>query len=223
MTKSNTTIKAKNSLPMAVVMGAITIMLSACGSSDPLSPGIEYMPDMYRGMSYETYGEGPGFKDSVAAQGPVAGTVSQGQYANTPLSINEIPYPYPNTIEGYAQAASLKNPLEKTAVNVVSGKNLYTKMCIHCHGAAGDGKGTLMVAGDPFPVPSYYDAAHLAVTEGQMFHSIHYGKNMMGSHASQLNKEERWKIVMYVQELQRAGAPGVASAAPADTTAKAKS
>jgi hypothetical protein len=27
--------------------------------------------------------------------------------------------------------------------------------------------------------------------------------NTMGSHASQLNPEERWKVVMYVQELQK--------------------
>ena len=29
-----------------------------------------------------------------------------------------------------------------------------------------------------------------------------YGKGLMGSHASQLTKEERWKVVYYVQHLQ---------------------
>ena len=29
-----------------------------------------------------------------------------------------------------------------------------------------------------------------------------YGKGLMGSHASQLTKEERWKVVYYVQKLQ---------------------
>ncbi|RZK67088.1 MAG: cytochrome c, partial [Pedobacter sp.] len=28
--------------------------------------------------------------------------------------------------------------------------------------------------------------------------------NMMGSYASQLTPEERWKVVMFVQELQKA-------------------
>ena len=35
-----------------------------------------------------------------------------------------------------------------------------------------------------------------------MFHTITYGKNLMGSHASQLNNEERWKVIRYVQTLQ---------------------
>ena len=39
--------------------------------------------------------------------------------------------------------------------------------------------------------------------EGKIFHTITFGKNLMGSHASQLNHEERWKIVHYVQTLQR--------------------
>jgi hypothetical protein len=37
---------------------------------------------------------------------------------------------------------------------------------------------------------------------GTIFYSITYGKGMMGSHASQLNKEERWKVVHYVEKLQ---------------------
>jgi hypothetical protein len=39
--------------------------------------------------------------------------------------------------------------------------------------------------------------------EGKMFHSITYGRNIMGSYASQLNPEERWKVIMFVQTLQK--------------------
>jgi hypothetical protein len=44
-----------------------------------------------------------------------------------------------------------------------------------------------------------------------------YGKNNMGSHAAQLNYEERWKIIKYVWKLRAEQAPGAAPAA--DTTA----
>ena len=37
---------------------------------------------------------------------------------------------------------------------------------------------------------------------GHIFHAITYGLNAMGAHSSQLTEEERWKIVLYVQELQ---------------------
>ena len=35
-----------------------------------------------------------------------------------------------------------------------------------------------------------------------MFHTITHGKNAMGPHASQLNKDERWKVAMYVRTMQ---------------------
>jgi hypothetical protein len=42
-----------------------------------------------------------------------------------------------------------------------------------------------------------------------------YGKGLMGSHASQLNYDERWKIVRYVQELR-----GDKVEMPAETSAE---
>ena len=41
----------------------------------------------------------------------------------------------------------------------------------------------------------------------------------MGSHASQLNQTERWKVIMYVQTLQKL-VDATAAAAPADSTKK---
>ena len=36
--------------------------------------------------------------------------------------------------------------------------------------------------------------------EGHIYHAITYGLNAMGPHASLLNEEERWKVVLYIQE-----------------------
>jgi hypothetical protein len=35
-----------------------------------------------------------------------------------------------------------------------------------------------------------------------MFHSIYFGKGIMGSHASLINKAEIWKVILYIQKLQ---------------------
>ena len=60
-------------------------------------------------------------------------------------------------------------------------------------------------------VPHYNDGKMLRRPEcsnecelkaGHIFHSLTYGLNAMGPHSSQLSEEERWKIVLYVQELQ---------------------
>ena len=50
--------------------------------------------------------------------------------------------------------------------------------------------------------PSYFIDRILELSEGKMFHSIYYGKNLMGSYAGQLTKEERWKVVSYIKQLQ---------------------
>ena len=168
-------------------------MLTACGG-DPLQPGHEYMPDMYRSKSYETYTENHVFSNGIEAQQPVEGTVPRGYEL----------YPYKNTPEGYEKAgAELKNPLLFNESNTSSGKELYTNFCIHCHGESGKGDGK--VATNPkFPgPPPAFDGPQLSgLSEGKMFHTITYGKGNMGSHASQLTKEERWKIICYIQKLQ---------------------
>ena len=40
------------------------------------------------------------------------------------------------------------------------------------------------------------------ITDGSTYHVIMYGRNMMGSHASQLNDKERWQVVQYVSKLR---------------------
>ncbi|HMQ43796.1 MAG TPA: cytochrome c, partial [Mariniflexile sp.] len=35
-----------------------------------------------------------------------------------------------------------------------------------------------------------------------IYHTIHYGKNAMGSYANQLQEEERWQVVSYVLQLR---------------------
>jgi mono/diheme cytochrome c family protein len=191
-----------------------SLLLSGC-NKNPLSPGVEYMPDMYRGPALETYSETKvnGQLIPTAFQ-PVAGSIARGFE----------PYQFPNTPEGYEAAGiTLKNPLTNTTKAEEDGKVIFTKYCIHCHGEKGDGVGSIKVKGEPFPVPSYYDDVHKLLPDGKMFHTLHFGKGLMGGHASQLNKQERWEVVAYVNKLQREGlgekdASTTGSIQSADTT-----
>ena len=179
----------------AAALGVLVLAgLTSCGKKDQNSPGVEFFPDMYRSPSLEYYGVHTVDGDTlVSAKKPVAGTVARGY----------IPYMYPNTPEGYEQAGlNLHNPL--SAANrekwEAEGEVIYGKFCIHCHGATGAGDGK--VGGKlPGPPPAY-DGALKNLPEGKIFHSITYGKNSMGAHASQLSTEERWKLVYFVQKLQ---------------------
>lgn len=174
--------------------GLLLFIITSC-NDDPTKPGYEYMPDMYRSPSYETYSSNPNFGDSMTARRPVAGTIPRGF----------TPYPYPATAEGYEIAGKeYRNPLSPEETNIAEGKRLYQIFCVHCHGAEGKGDGS-MVQNGKFPPPPSYSGLLKDLPEGKMFHSITYGKNLMGPHATLLNPEERWKVILYIQTLQKLG------------------
>ena len=85
---------------------------------------------------------------------------------------------------------------------LANAKKLYAANCMHCHGDKGDGNGPMMQSGAYSGVPNYKDKTSLS--DGQLFYSIYYGKGMMGSHASLLNKKEIWSLVHYVRKFQDA-------------------
>lgn len=203
-----------------IISFAAVAQLASCTNDDPKKPGFEYMPNMYRSPSYETYSSNPLFADSSTARQPVAGTVARGD--NTYNDYDRLPYPFPNTPEGYEAAGTgFHSPLMKNDTTLAEGKTLYTNFCSHCHGAAGKGDGAVALNNGPVP-PAYDSETIKNLPEGKMFHSITWGKNMMGSHASQVTPTQRWKIIMYVQTLQHP-AGQTASATPADSTKNAGS
>jgi len=107
------------------------------------------------------------------------------------------------------------------ALEAESGKELYTQFCSHCHGEKGDGNGILMQREKILGIPGYGADKLPDITPGSIYHVIMYGKNNMGSHSSQLNYEERWKIIKYVWKLREDQAPGAAAPA-ADASAPAQ-
>jgi len=77
------------------------------------------------------------------------------------------------------------------------------KFCVQCHGSGGQGDGAVAQNPKwPGPPPAYDSPQLKDLPEGKIFFSITYGRNLMGPHASQINQEDRWKLVRYVQTLQ---------------------
>jgi mono/diheme cytochrome c family protein len=215
-------------LASLAVIAVSTLILGSC-TADADSSGLEYMPDMYRSPAiepYVDYGEVRGrenmdMKMKLSALVPPAGTVP---YFGTDSATVNLMLPYfrkanisfrethglfgadLTAADEYALAIADKNPVKLTFENseetFKKGKELYTAMCQHCHGEKGDGNGAMVTSGAYVGVPSYADRATLS--DGQMFYSIYYGKNAMGSHSSQLNKKEIWTLVHYVRKFQNA-------------------
>ena len=109
-------------------------------------------------------------------------------------------YDYPNSEEGYQMAKdSLKAPFAATEESLNKGGVTYAIYCSTCHGVEGDGMGTLVKNEKFLGVPNYKDRD---ITEGSIYHVIMHGRNLMGSHASQMTEEERWNVVHYVGQLR---------------------
>lgn len=205
-------LNAMKNTTLFAVLG--TVLLASCGGEKD-SPGIEYMPDMYRSPSVEAYvdyGQDPYYFDDelvksqrntqsarLAPEGTIAwsGDASKAMY--------NFPYPYTNDTTGYSRAGrELRSPIAMTKESVEKGKVIYTKFCLHCHGETGAGDGKVISEGG-HPPPGAYSGPLKDLPEGKMFHTITYGKGMMGSHAGQLSKEERWTVIQYVKYLQLGG------------------
>lgn len=201
-----------------IIIGCIVtgLLLLSCNKVRR-SPGRAYMPDMAYSRAYETYAS----TEALQKKGihynamPVEGTVARGDT----LSV----YPYKNDSAGYVNSKNITNPLPALdAVQFKEATRLYLVYCGICHGEKLDGNGPLWNAGNgPFPAAPrnlVSDPITVNMAEGTMFHSITYGKNLMGSYASQLSTKQRWMVIHYIKEKQAASKP--APIQPVADTAK---
>jgi len=209
---------------------SLTVSLLGC-KADGNYPGVEYSPQMYHSVGYEPlsqitpdgiasgilesnyyvtnslpYNDYQG-KTPINMKEPVAGTVKR-QY-NPTVNTGKVTYTIGDKLLFYnlhkdsieMASATLKNPLPQTDEVVERGKELYTQYCYPCHGEKGDGNGKV---GKVYKgVPNYATGRYATMTEGHIFHVITHGKGRMWSHKGQISPEDRWKIVRYVQQLQK--------------------
>lgn len=206
MKRSMLAMNKTNMFGAAMVAVALSAIVSACGektirSKTTRSTGWEFSRNMYDPIGYNPDQPNRNFVNGATAQVPPAGT--------TPVGFIRFSQ-YPNTAEGYEAAGNeLVNPLVRNEDNLKHGAMLYKSFCSPCHGLEGHGDGTI-VNMEKFPPPPSYatgtssrGGAMKDLSDGKIYHTIVHGLNLMGSHASQLSPDERWKVVMYVHELQK--------------------
>ena len=190
---------------LAITFLAAVVTLTSCDDVKR-TPGSIYMPDMAYSRAYETYAD----HSNLAAKGinytamPVAGTIARG---------HEMPFTIPMDKAGdtvnYVASKAVPNPIDSMSVaETAEAERLYLINCGICHGAKLNGNGPLYKDGNgPYPAkPATLvgDAKYENMPAGQMFYSVAYGKNLMGSYASQLSRHQRWMIIKYIKDKQAA-------------------
>ncbi len=180
-----------------IILLLVTAVLSSCNHHQEKTYW-DYMGnfDMYYSKAYESYSPNPVFKDGKTLQKPVEGTVSR----------EIIPYPFKDKFGDKTKAGKLlKNPFKPTLENLERGKAKYDVYCAICHGKTGKGDGhlTKLVKNGKklYPaMPANLTAAYIqAKPDGEIYHVITMGSAIMGSHASQIKPDDRWKIVLYIK------------------------
>ncbi len=172
---------------------ALTAGLVSCDSGNMRrDPGHVYAPDMTYSRAYDAYTANPNFEDGLTSRPPVSGTVARG---------HQLP---DHLVEGDTSAyKSFTTSLRFSEDEIKEGGRLFNIYCGICHGTGLDGQGPLFNSGKFASMPANFkDAKYLHMPVGQMYAGIKYGKNMMGSYASQLDIKQRWMVIAYIKKFQ---------------------
>ncbi len=173
-------------------LGSLICMfsLSACYLKHS-NPYYVYAPDMHFSVALKAQKEG-------SARPLPPGTIPRGFRPYSIVTMDE--------------AIHHQNPLPRSKDVLKHGQELFNSYCIACHGPYGEGNG--LVASLPnWPRPLYPRPPSLQsekirdYKDGQIFHVITMGQNLMPSYAEKLNEEERWSVIHYLRALYRAKHP----------------
>lgn len=197
---------------------ALFVMLQSCQQPGGNTTGSEFMPDMGHSIAYEanyynyyynnTWGTQEDYYDFAKPRLPVEGTVPRQKSSS--IRIPNAPetevYYYDDTEEDRALATAeiIDNPYPITDEGLARGKELYNIFCGICHGEKGDGLGYLARDDGAYPVAPaiLISDEFIASSNGRFYHSIMYGKNLMGAYKDKISYEERWQVIHYIRSLQ---------------------
>lgn len=172
------------------------VVVSLAGFRGSLSrrPPIEVFPDMDRQPKLRPQHPNAFFDNGFSSQLPVAGAIARGApYEDMPVNTGRI-----SGTTNFVET----NPLPVTVELLKRGQERFQITCAPCHGAAGDGKGITTKYGMAV-IRNLHEPVAVKMPDGQLFHTITYGFNLMGPYGAQVAIEDRWAIVAYVRALQR--------------------
>jgi mono/diheme cytochrome c family protein len=187
-----------------ILFVSMLVAMTAC-SDVQRKPGSIYMPDMAYSRAYETYAERDTavFTTNEKEMGtkiffdnlPVRGAMAR----NGQVAVWTIAQDANGDTANYFASRAVPNPMPLlNKKDSIEAERLYLINCGICHGTKLDGNGPLYKDGaGPYPAAPK-NLITLNMPDGQMFYSIQYGKNKMGSYASQLTVNQRWAIIHYI-------------------------
>ena len=184
--------------PVLAAAFAASLVLMWASRRDVRQPNAEFLPDMAHTPRYGAFAANPVFADGKTLQAPPEGTIPRGF----------MPVRYTASSADAARAGDeLSNPFgPRDAAARARGEQVFVTFCAVCHGAGARGDGPVTARGVP-PPPSLISGKAATMKDGQLFHIVTFGQKNMASYASQVSREDRWRVILYVRSLQTTAAP----------------
>ena len=179
-----------------LLVAAVMVVAGKRGHTFRKTP-VYIFPDMDRQPKLRPQEPNRFFANGISSQFPVEGTIARGEpYEDTPANTGKKPGTtnYVDTI-----------PIPVTAELMARGQERFNIYCAPCHGAAGDGKGVPVKFGMAIIADLHDNKARRVPqqSDGEIFYTITYGKNLMQGYGPQIPINDRWAIIAYLRALQR--------------------
>jgi len=163
-------------------------------------------PDMERQLKLRPQKDNTFFTNGISSQLPVAGTIPRDEpvkvgdkevyaFENSPVNTGRVPGTT-NFIENI--------PVPVTHALMARGQQRFQINCSPCHGATAEGTGITKKIGAMAVVANLHDKRIVELPDGEIFHVITNGRNLMGAYGPNVTVEDRWAIVAYLRALQLA-------------------
>lgn len=96
-------------------------------------------------------------------------------------------------------AKDTKLPTDPTHKLVKTGKDIFNKSCISCHGTPGEGKNMTAINATELGTADYQNT-HNA---GEVYYQINQGNGAMPSFKNQLSEEDKWCVIYYIKSFDK--------------------
>jgi mono/diheme cytochrome c family protein len=175
-------------LAVAAILAAALLVLGCSAEGD--RPATTIFPDMMESVPHDTFEDNP-LSPAGGMLLPPEGTVPVGG----------MPFAYGATEEEAIRAGlEMANPLLPSAENLAVGQHQFDSACSVCHGKGGVGDGPII---GRFPNPPSLLAEHAkSYPDGRIYHVITRGQGIMPPHDIQVLPLDRWRVVLYLRQLQ---------------------
>ncbi len=181
---------------MIRVLCILGVLLAGCIDTSTIDP-LERQP------KYVPYAANPFFADGRAMRTPPPSTVPRERAVLRP-----------EFTAGKDAQGDVVNaiPIPVTRALMTLGRKYFEIRCATCHGLVGDGVSLVATQMSLRPPPSLLRNKNTG--PGHVYQVITGGYGLMASYAAELNPEERWAVIAYLQALQRSQGAQLADAPP---------